>query len=846
MDPEKRIKELEKQVRQLNGQVKALLAVQGQGGTVGPSSGETRSEEPHHETYVHHLVEDVRKGMDRALGGEEGETLESRIGGIWMPRIAVVVAMTAVAVFAATTFRAEQLQPVAKVGIGYVLATAAIAYGMLFRRNRNFFPETTLGAGLAGLYFTTYAAFFVPAMRLPLRQELALPLLLGALVFLSIVVHLRRSQTAAGISLFLVYYTVVAAATGGQESEDLVYALATCGAIAVMTLLLHAVHRWMVFTWTALIGVYGVYIFFFKTRPAAFPLDEMRYFWLSNGFLLLCFVCFSLALIIGARKTGEYRRVVAPMAGANSVVFFTLTWLSVRQHYPEAEWQFRLWFAVLLAVFTAIAALAGPPRNYLVQIFAAKTVIMFTLALQALLSREQFVLAMAIECLALAFSYCRSGIVTFKILNLFMLLATFIGCFFAVSAPGHVVLGPYSVPASWFSCGGSAAVLCVTAWYYEKFVRRVRAEDRVVRSQWFLADSSFDVASSSAAMLHAAAAALVLLAVTMIRKGGVSTLPYLLALESVMLAGAGLVLRTPQIEASSVVLLIASHISYHFLLGIGKPGFQEQPQYALFTVLVALFTYGAGYLWERYLRRIEGGHPLEHHLLAAIPYLAATYMLTTLLGDWQGMEAPLAQNGVGVAVLFVGMIAGCPGMKAAAVLAFLIGSATFLHGLYDPVLSLVETAGFTYYFPAFLASYAVGERLFYVFRRRGATPVRVENHIRSLFVAIAAMVGVLGLSVWGGRNYLTLYWLAHGLAAMILGAVFRESRYRWAALVVFAIAVVRAFAYDFLRLPLEYKLVSFAVLSIALLIVSWAYSQYRARRLNAGRSRKGTERPADG
>ena len=855
MDLDKRIGELEEQVRELTEVVRDLLAERRTEAAPAPNRAAGQGVATPCPTVSQAVVpkarrdprRDVRGSVDRVLGGERGDTLETRIGGIWLSRVAAVLFMTAVVLGARVTVYSEVLGPVQKLLIVYGASACAIAYGIGGWRSRSFFPQTLLGTGLAGVYFATYGAFFVAGMQITSDRAFAIPLLVVCLALLAGVSHVRRSQTVAGIALFLVYYTVVASCVDGGNAQNMYYALLTCAILAVVALAFHAAHRWLLFTWAALIATHATYLYFFAAKPAGLLMPDGEYFWLSNGFLSLCYVAFSCACLIDARKTGEYRRGIASMAGVNSFVYFVLTWVAIRHLYVEYEWGFRLALAALLLAFTILAETTGPRRNYLFQIFAAKTVIMFTLALQAYLSGEKLMVAMAIECLALSISYKRSGIVTFKVLGLGLLIVTFVGSLVHVKTSGTVSLGAYRIPSNWFCCVGSALALMIVAWFYERFVRRVKREHRIASGQWFLADTFLDVPSATAALLHAAAAALIVLTITIIDRGADLRLPYLLAGEGVLMALAGLALRTPQVQVGGVLLLVASHVCYHAFLAMGKSGFETQGDYVPYTVLVALFTYAGAYLWERYLRRVEGGRPWEHNVVAAIPYLAATYMLTTLLGrQFAGIHVPLAQNALGVALLLTGVVTRYPGVKASGLLAFGIGGVMLGGGLYVIPESFATQPGFFVNFSVILATYAVAERLFVVLQSQERAPSRDENLLRTLLVAVAAAFGAGGFSRYAGGEYLTLYWLALALAAVILGAAFRESRYRWAALALFGAAIGRAFVFDLRKLQPFYQFLSFATLSAALLVVSWAYARYRQRTLKRNATESGSGAASDG
>lgn len=747
----------------------------------------------------------------------------------------------------ATTLNEQALAPWHKMAVGYGVSIAAIAYGLLRRENRNLFAQTMLGSGMAALYFTTYAGFFIDSVPVFGDLAWAVPVLLGVLVLIGWIAHYRKSETAAGLALFLIFYTVVLSLRDGGTGEDAFYALFTCSVVSVMALVFHFMHRWLFFTWAALIASQLTYIFFFLVNPAVLNISEQGAFWLSNGFLSITWVVFSVACVTDARKTGEFRRTVASMSGVNSFVFFTLTWVSIRTHYVEYEWAFRLGFAAALGIFAVYAHLSGPRRNYLYQIFLAKMVVMFTLALQAYLSHEWLLVALALESLGLGFSYKRSGLVIFKMMGLGLLFVTFVGCIFSVRIPGEVVLGGYAVPARWFACVGAPAVLTLVAWFYNRFVTRVEPEERVTKGQRFLADTIWDTSSAATSLLYAAASSLILMAITIIDLGDSPALPYVLAGEGVLMALVGLLLRTSQVEVASVLLLVASHVTYHVFLFVDKPGFETQDSYALYTILVAMLTLFGGYLWERYLRHVRGGTALEHNALASVPYVAAVLMLGTLMQrELPGVMVPLGENALGVALIAAWAITLLTGMKTAGILALVMGTFSFYGGLFDFGSPLAEEGDFFGPFVLFVAAYVTAERVIAMSTSPEFPESVGDKGLRTGIVAVAGLLGVLGLSQWAAEDYLSISLMGLALVAMVAGLALRESRYRWAALAVYLVAIGRAYLYDLTNLDPLPRFMSFAALCVPLLVISWGYSVYRARHLRSIRAERVDEASPDG
>ena len=841
-DERKRIGELEAQVKELSGLVEILLAKGDDELSVPVPEEEEAAEEI--VSHRHHLVEDVRESIGRALGGVEGESLEARVGGIWLSRIVAVLFMTLMVLGGVITL--QTLGAEYKIGIGYAIAAGAIAYGVVRRRSESFFPQTILGSGLAAFYFTTYAGFFLENTRVFPSPKVGIPVLACALLVVAVVAHVRRSATVAGISLFLIYYTVVLSLSMSMDNNSVIYALITGSLLAIVALTFHLTHRWLLFTWGALIATQLTYIYFFVLNPPDLGFSGRAYFWYSNAFLTLVFCVFSAACITDASRRGEFRRAVGPMAAVNSFVYLVLTWIAIRANYAEYEWAFRLWQTGIFLVFTGYAQLVGPRRNYLFQIFAAKTFIIFTLALQSSLSHEWLLVAMSLECLALGFSYMRSGLVVFKLLGLGLLLVTLVSCLLTAGFSDEIDILGYTVQAKWFSSIAVALVFGVVAWFHEHFVRRVPPEARELRAQWFLADTWADLSGSAMAMLYAASGALVLMSITIIDLGDMPEMPYILAGEGIAMAALGLLLVTPQVEVASVLLLFAAHACYHIFLWLGKEGFETQPRYALYTSIVAAVTYFGGYLWERYQRKIEGGTQFERDAMASVPYLAATVMVATLMErHLEALYAPLAQMVLAAALFLASAATLLVGFRIAGILGLVLGTWSYYVSLYDVRVPITEHPDYAVGLVVVLLCYAASERAAGLWDHRHNLITRYGAGLRTLIVGAAALVGLLALLRWAPPEQLSFYWLALAMGSMVLGVVFRESRYRWAGIALYFGTALHFGLYDLRNVQPLLRFTILAVLVIIGLVLAWAYSDFRERQLRALREEHLAGGPSD-
>jgi hypothetical protein len=81
--------------------------------------------------------------------------------------------------------------------------------------------------------------------------------------------------------------------------------------------------------------------------------------------------------------------------------------------------------------------------------------------------------------------------------------------------------------------------------------------------------------------------------------------------------------------------------------------------------------------------------------------------------------------------------------------------------------------------------------------------------------------------------------MAYGAGLMVIGLWRRSAFVRWQAPVLIAVAIVKVFIYDVSELDRAYRILSFIVLGVLLLAISFVYSatgcNFRRRRIRFGR-----------
>jgi hypothetical protein len=828
-----RIEELETQVGELTSLIEVLLA-----NPVGQQKSEEKYDEaPEASVYRPSLFDRLRINMRKMLGVNEGESIESRLGSVWLSRGAVVLFMTVLVL----GIRDDNMEPLAKILTGYVIAAVTIGYGLYKFRATDAFSQAVFGAGLATAYFTTYAAILLPNTLLFESLEYGTTILFATLVISGILAYIRRSETAASISLFLIYYTVILSLSEGGDTEQLAYALVTTIFVAFLAIIFHVRFQWAVFSWTAFVAIYGTYIFFFRWKVPVWEGSEQVFNQYLVALLSILFVAFSIACISGGRRDKPFHPSILPLALFNGILYFVLVSPSTNILWPEYEWVFHFGLAGVCLMFVLMSLGIGTHSNPLIQLYSAFTAALIPLGLEELFPTrpELLIPLLGIEGVLLAFCYRASRFVLFKVGGITLLMLILVKSVLTVNNQNVLQIGDWTVGSNWVACVLGAVTLCVIAWFYEHFAWKLAPEQRKSAGQWFLADSWFDISSGVFAILHASVAAIIMLALTILTQGENPALPFILALVGVAFALTGLFLLTPQVEMACVMLLMGSHIVFHFFLFSNPDSFPNQPQFTEYTFGVVLITYVGSILWERFLSRVEGGTQLEHDLVASIPYIAGSMMLITLAERMLiGIQTAFAHSALAALLMGCAVATRMNGFLIASIAAFALANSSF----YLTVWSL-EAMDSLWWLVGILLCHVLGERCCAVI----AKPTRFYGATLSLLRTLL-IVGMVAAGIWGLSNIvpvsqISLYWLGLGISTLILGVGFREKRYRYLALLIIFSIFLRLYLYDLSNLPQFLKLSITAAVTITAIAIAWGYSQMKTRTKEVPDSHEDSEAP---
>ena len=214
---------------------------------------------------------------------ERAAELEATLGTYWLSRLGIVSLITGAALLIITYFAA--LGPFVRVAVGYAMAGALAWVGLRLARVHTTFGRIVFGGGLAIAYFVTYALHFVGSLRVIDSEPLGIVLVAIVIAAIVAIAHRMKSETVAGIALFLGLHT-------GMLSEVTALSLIATTLLAAGAGFFLASNRWVLVPLSTVVAVYSTHAVLAFGSAAVSP--ELR-----AAFVGVDFGLFAAAALIG-------------------------------------------------------------------------------------------------------------------------------------------------------------------------------------------------------------------------------------------------------------------------------------------------------------------------------------------------------------------------------------------------------------------------------------------------------------------------------------------------------------------------------------------------------------------
>lgn len=346
------------------------------------------------------VVEKVPPPVENPTVPVSESSLEMQVGTVWLARIGIVIVLTGLVFLANYAWKSlvENFGAVGKLGLLYLAGGALCAIGLVIERGRESlrsYARILLAGGMAAIYYTTYAAHYVPSLKVIGSPLLAGLLLVAIAGLIGWAADRRNSQPTAGLAILLAFYA-------SAVNPLACFTLASNAILAVAAVVLMYRRRWMAVPFLALAAAYWSYLYW--------RLAENWRFWevhvpedtnLRLGFLSVYWVIFTAgAFLPGGLKASGGARVV--FSTLNDAAFFCLAAVALAHH--DSLWSVSLVFGAVLFGLSLAARKVHGPGTPLASSWLAKAVFFLTLAILIRFTGDSLAIILAVECSLLVFA----------------------------------------------------------------------------------------------------------------------------------------------------------------------------------------------------------------------------------------------------------------------------------------------------------------------------------------------------------------------------------------------------------------------------------------------------------
>ena len=724
-----------------------------------------------------------------------GQGWEAMLGGNWLNKIGVLLLVIGLVLFIRYSF--GMMGPAGRVAVSLAISASMLMAGAALERNEKYrvAARGLLGGGWAALYATTYAAYGVEAARVIDNPTVA-TLLLAAVASGMVLHSLRyRSQTVTGVAYFVAFVTLAIT----QLNAFAVVALAPLAAS-----LLYLAHR---FRWTAmaLVGLpatYGIYLLHAARSSGgslAMGQTVLFVYW-------LVFEGFDLLDSARKRASGGTTSGVFPL----NVICFTavsaVQWQAASEH---TLYQFFVLAAAayLLSALVRLAIL--PPSDFPAECSALDRATRggYEGAITLAATFTAVAIALKLSGLNLAVALMAEAELLFLAGLAFRqrLLRHLATALFVVANAPLLTVPPdkyVTIAGAQWHAWSPVALLEAAVYYLNRFVANRGAFYSSAAAGLLLITLGFEL------RLEFVGLAWLFLGIALYEIGLLKRLKDF-AIQSYCAGGAGLLMLL-----CKNIIDTSRHTDWHGWL----------PQ-----ICGAIVLYALAIRVSHPSRDREGADSTVRDITSLMgTVLLATFLFNTLPDSL----TVLGWAALGLILLVIGTRLGHAGLRlqsyALAVVTFgWTWAVNFgLGGDYAgvPARILITAAVVASFFSAELLAPRPpqGEAAPDPFRQ-------AEAHARFLFSWLAAALLALLLGHEVSGRLLTVAWGIQGLGLLFAGFPLRERPMRFAGLFLLLVCVLKLFLFDLRNLDMPFRVLSFVVLGVILIGVSFFYSRYRER-----------------
>jgi hypothetical protein len=732
--------------------------------------------------------------------------IEMDLGKFWLNKIGIIIFSLGIGFL--LTYAFAHVGPAAKILFGYLVAAALFIGGIKMERTEKFvnYGRVLLGGAWAIAYFTTYAMYHFEASKI-IDSQLLDQVLLAVVAFGMIGHSLAyRSQTLSAIALFIGYVTSCL----GDVSQ---FTLTSAGILAIAALVLVYRLQWLRFAFYGIVLTYLTHFAWvikqisFSAVPAG-PLNvENVYFLLDAGFLCIYWAMF--ALSIHALKNEKEDPSFTKLAAANFsnfTLFFFMVFPKFHAFYPGQEFNFALGFGIIYLCLAFIMEQVRRNSMFISDIIVAVFLLTLAVPLKFMPYHTSVIWLIELPFLVLVGFIFKRPI--YRYLAFVLMVVLFVKFIIGEwGSPAHFMI--FSMRASWQAFISLMGVIStgVCYWLYRSYGDMPGEQE----SGGFLRpDTLLKNVYSAAGVMY--------LAMYLRQAVNPDWAAFSFSLASLAVFIAGAFLSDKFLRWYALAALAYAGVRFCF-------GGQN---YADNSFAQALLAYGpagcalAEYAIFKYLIKRDSVSANEALLSKPLFFVAGSLLVGAILMYVQHLWITVSLMSAGLGVLLWGARIKDKSIRIYSILIFVLAAIRF--AAIDSYRSVDEFFQWGLIIAKLIFVYAA----YFVYRGLNK---RSELDETEKPMASSMFYGGSLLLVLAIFKYITSIWVSVSLGAVgvllfVAGFLIKEKVFRHGGFIIFGLTLARVAFIDLSGLAIIYKIISFIIIGILFLGVSFIYTKY--------------------
>jgi len=736
--------------------------------------------------------------------------IETNLGKFWLNKIGIVIFSLGVAFLLSYTF--TRIGPVAKILLGYLVATALFIAGMKMEKMKKFvnYGRVLLGGAWAIIYFTTYAMYHFEASKIINSQLLDL-FFLAVVAFGIIAFSLRyKSEALTAIALFIGYFTSVLGDVG-------YFTVISAGLLALVALVMVYKMQWIRFIFLGIILTYLTHFSWvikqisFSRVPVGNLNVENVYFLLDAGFLAIYWSLFIAAVHLIKNNVAQlsYKKLAAANF-TNFILFFFMTYPKFHFFYPAYKFNVILGFGLGYMALAAMMELSKKNDLFISDIIIAVFLLTLSVPLKFMPYHTTVIWLIELPFLLLVGFIFQRRIYRYLGFALsFILLMKIVLMDWQLSDNLRIFSFTTSWPVFLSFLGFVSTAICFGLYRFYQ----AKNEGLDFKQYFNLKNfySGFSVIYLTLYMWKAV-------------KPPWLTLGF--SLESLVILVLGALLLEKYIRWYALAILVLAGMRFCFFDRYHRVS-EWQQLLLVYGPIVCAF---AEYVIYRKLNRKSLLLEPEVWLTKLLFFAAASLLIFAIVVYVQQIWITLSIAIVAILALLWGAKSSDKYIRIYALLVLLL--VAFRFSFIDSYYGLSKLFQWSLICAKLACAYAV----YFIYRALDKKSRIVETEKRLISPLFYASSFLVVLAIF---NYIKDIWISIalglvGVSLFVSGFLIKEKVFRHGGFIIFGLTLARVVFVDLAGLAIIYKIISFIILGILFLGVSFIYTKYTIEKPKEG------------